>query len=1260
MCSLNSVSCLKPSAVSVNEETLHNCEEKNSITEAGRLRYPKKLVKFLVKLEKVLGVTVNSNVALDSNNNGLVAYPAGCTVVLFNTRTEQQNHIVNTSRKTITSLSYSQCGRYIVTGECGHLPSVRVWDLYSNGQSGNPGLAPQSQQVAEFIGHRYGVNCVTFSPNGKYVVSVGTQHDMIINVWDWKNNIKVASNKISTKIKAIAFAENGSYFVTVGNRTVKFWYMEHGKSRYKEAVPLMGRLAILGEQRNHYFCDVACGKGDCGDSTYAITRSGLLCEFNNRRLLDKWVELRTNSANCIAVGLNYIFVGCAEGIIRCFNPATLEFITTLPRPHYLGVDVSMGVNITHMGTAPSDAKYPDCVAIAYDETNNKLTAVYNDHSIYVWHVLNIKRVGKSYSFLYHSACIWGIEMAPTNSPLPHGSFLTCSSDDTIRVWTLDKMNENNSRGIYRKNIYSNELLKVVYVDKDLIFLKDLDVSRSSNDKAQQDSYNDGRNGVRCIRISPDGRNVASGDRSGNIRILDASNMEQMYKIEAHDAEVLCLEYCGNENEVNFMASASRDRLLHVFDAKNYTFLQTLDDHSSSITAVRFMTQNKNLQMVSCGADKSIIFRSLGEVNGKMQFSRYQNATGKATLYDMEVDANQKHVLTACQDRNVRVFSVNSGKNTKSFKGSNGDDGTLIKVALDRSGIYVATSCTDKSLSIYDYYSGECMATMCGHSELAAGLRFTNDCRRLISASGDGCIFVWKIPHDMVVTMHARLSQQAMRQGKALDNEIYGENNFDYEYGDNLPQDANYRFSIGHLPQWAQKHVTGDSSQPPSITKNVAQPRGRWAQRAENAMHSETFVPSAPHILTADKRFDSDGSKDSSLESTTETRKEMTSSTFKEISNSRLTIITRSESRRRGDTMSDTGFESAAHDADIDSDHEYKNLYYPAQAESPSGSEFTVTNIDADELRKSQRKKKESKVPSIKVPPATFDSNDSDDDDDEASTPSGENTDRNPLSLFSVSSESLDQLATREKFFQTTFESMSGAETELTPTNKTTISSKFLTRSSERNSDAINAVKQTKSDPETLKVRQELNKRIAETKKKLESVGHSTPLRYSQSIHDLSHIPERDKWHSSKQVSGKKPQSHVSRNTGRYTKNNAMTRSRSSGGLNHSDSDNDSNEKKMSRLMRPTISSHNKINNKNLQNRKKQSYSTNNLNTVGVDNISTSDEELETVVKPVVPPRNRQSLFENGHPTVVPRRHLNNKDKTKGKIHYYYIVMSYFL
>lgn len=155
-------------------------------------------------------------------------------------------------------------------------------------------------------------------------------------------------------------------------------------------------------------------------------------------------------------------------------------------------------------------------------------------------------------------------------------------------------------------------------------------------------------------------------------------MREICKIEAHDSEVLCLEY--SNNNLSLMASASRDRLIHVFDTKDgYEFVQTLDDHSSSITAVRFLNHGGNTQMVSCGADKSLIFRSLGELNGKPQFTRAHNATGKTTLYDMEVDTGQKHVLTACQDRNVRIYSVNTGKHTKSFKGSTGDDGTLIKV-----------------------------------------------------------------------------------------------------------------------------------------------------------------------------------------------------------------------------------------------------------------------------------------------------------------------------------------------------------------------------------------------------------------------------------------------------------------------------------------------------------------------------------------------------------------------------------------------------
>lgn len=40
--------------------------------------------------------------------------------------------------------------------------------------------------MAEMLGHKYGVACVAFSPNMKHIVSMGYQHDMVVNVWDWK------------------------------------------------------------------------------------------------------------------------------------------------------------------------------------------------------------------------------------------------------------------------------------------------------------------------------------------------------------------------------------------------------------------------------------------------------------------------------------------------------------------------------------------------------------------------------------------------------------------------------------------------------------------------------------------------------------------------------------------------------------------------------------------------------------------------------------------------------------------------------------------------------------------------------------------------------------------------------------------------------------------------------------------------------------------------------------------------------------------
>ncbi|XP_048106533.1 mitogen-activated protein kinase-binding protein 1-like [Alosa alosa] len=708
-----------------------------------------------VTLERVLGVTTSGNSGLTCDpNTGLVAYPAGCVVVLLNPKKNRQQHIVNTSRKAVTTLAFSSDGKYLVTGECGHLPAVRVWDVC------------EGSQVAELQGHKYGVSCVAFSPNSKYIVSVGYQHDMSVNVWAWKRNIVVAANKVSSKVTAVSFSEDSSYFVTAGNRHVRFWYLDHsGSAKVDGPMPLMGRSGLLGELQNNFFCDVACGRGSQSGSTFCITSSGLLCEFNERRMLEKWVDLRTSMARSLWVTADRIFCACAEGTVRTFSPADLRFLGTLPRPHHLGTDVAAVTQPSHLYSTQPDAHYPDTVAVTFDPANGWVTCVYNDHSLYVWDVRDLQRVGKVFSGLYHSASVWDLQVYPdspdaTESLPSSTSFLTCSADNTIRLWHSD-----GQRSVPKGNILSNDLLKVIYVESGSATMLDTDMCSTSGVEKQDSVAPEVRTGIRTIGVSPDGRHLASGDRTGTLRVHNLSSMEEILKVDAHDAEILCLEYSKPETGLRLLATAGRDRLIHVLNAEeDYGLLQTLDEHSSSISAVRFAAADGKVKMISCGADKSVYFRTAHRTLRGMEFKRTHHVVRKTSLADMDVDPTCKYAAVGCQDRSIRViFNISNGKQKKSFKGSQGLDGSLLKVQTDPSGLYVATSCSDKNICLYDFHSGECVATMFGHSEIVTGIKFTSDCRHLISVSGDSCVFVWRLAPELTLNMREHMALRKKAQ-----------------------------------------------------------------------------------------------------------------------------------------------------------------------------------------------------------------------------------------------------------------------------------------------------------------------------------------------------------------------------------------------------------------------------------------------------------------------------------------------------------------
>ena len=104
-----------------------------------------------------------------------------------------------------------------------------------------------------------------------------------------------------------------------------------------------------------------------------------------------------------------------------------------------------------------------------------------------------------------------------------------------------------------------------------------------------------------------------------------------------------------------------------------------------------------------------------------------------------------------------------------------------------------------------------------------------------------------------------------------------------------------------------------------------------------------------------------------------------------------------------------------------------------------------------------------------------------------------------MAFLYFSTEQLELLGQREKFMKTNYESLDGQNLSMeldnsptldAPTSagtpKNSFSSRFLTRSAQRNSDAISHTKAV--DAEVSKRRAELQKQIEETRKKLQSVS----------------------------------------------------------------------------------------------------------------------------------------------------------------------------
>lgn len=481
----------------------------------------------------------------------------------------------------------------------------------------------------------------------------------------------------------------------------------------------------------------------------------------------------------------------------------------------------------------------------------------------LWDIINVKvkLITRVRSFAAHRACIWDIhfldcfdvradphqESGRRDDGLPPGSFVTCAADNTIRFWNVDTKAARRSK--WRNAVpKAKELLHTINItptNGQKPSIDSLDLCQGVPDRELPDRPSD-EYSPRSLAVHPLCRHIACGDKQGVLRVYDLSNMDLVKCHRAHEGEILTLSFSpalkqvqpehsidgsvgvdkqvwttAQSNEVDkslvLLASAGRDRVVHVFDASNndddkepYKPISVVNDHHSSVMIVKFTPDGQRL--ISCSGDKTMnLYRVEGPKISKIKSIQ----TPSGTINGLAVDATNKFAVTSGQEKRLNIWNIQSGKHMRAYKQDVG--GELYKCDVDPSGMFVAACGFDKTVKILDFFSGDVVGEVGGHGELITSIKFSPDGKYVVTVAGDGCIFVWKVGEMLVAAMRERilelyskiqkkqLAQQQMKPVAAI--EVSNENKVppeDSSNGNNAGAAA-----AGGASKWGQR--LGDPS-----------------------------------------------------------------------------------------------------------------------------------------------------------------------------------------------------------------------------------------------------------------------------------------------------------------------------------------------------------------------------------------------------------------------------------------------------------------
>lgn len=614
-----------------------------------------------------------------------LVYSIGSTLVIEELQSRKQEFL-HGHHSDIACIVISKSGRYIASGQITHMgfkADIIVWDFNTR------------KEFARFVLHKVKIQGLAFSPNDKFLVSLGGQDDGSVVVWslDKKEAIcgSPAQSKSSGNTMCLTYSNNSDFlFVSAGDNNLRVWELDVENRKIRPTDVGTGQTKRI----------ITCMSLTADDKTlYCGTTTGDVLGINMESRLFQHIgpEKEKFSLGVTSVALletGEFLIGAGDGTVQimraCEQQAatggkkSLKFVKTKKQQKLESGVTSISLrgrgHEFFVGTEKSQIYKFQLADFSHTLVNTCHYSAINDIA---FPLLCENVNGKNRMF--------------GTSDL----FATCSYQD-IRVWHTPSQ---------------KELLRITVPN------------------------------MTCFAIDflRDGSGIVSGWDDSKIRVFFPETGRLMYAInDAHKKGVTAITATSDCSRIISGGGEGQVRVWRVEEriAKSgqKTFVteleEALKEHANAVSCIR--VSKDNTQCVSASADGSCIVWDLKTFRRKQIM--FANTLFRCVCFEPE----ECQVITSGTDRKISYWELYDGTLIRELDGSRSGSVNGMDISLD--GQYYVTAGDDKIVKVWRYAEGDVTHVGQGHSSPIMRAKICPNNRLIVTVSDDGGIFVWKFPY----------------------------------------------------------------------------------------------------------------------------------------------------------------------------------------------------------------------------------------------------------------------------------------------------------------------------------------------------------------------------------------------------------------------------------------------------------------------------------------------------------------------------------